>query len=279
MQVFAQYGHWSAGKSGRQLLPHTNPGLELVYVANGIVRWDYDGVEVTVPAGYLSYSWPWQVHGAQDVTLPAVDLYWILIPLRGPSLAEKDKPFLSSDLGLEEDERGALMAAMRAQELPVLRMSRDFRVSFTRLVKRLITHGGNYDMESRGLFLLSMAQLQMSLESAILTDELPAKQLRVATFWQQELSLLVERPWTLDDMASYCGMGRSAFAEYTKRLYGDTPIRMLTRTRLELARTLLENSERSITEIAFRCGFNSSQTFATTFKAYYGQTPSSCVMK
>ncbi len=278
MQPFLKYGHWSAGKSGRRIPPHTNPGLELVYVANGTVCWDYDGVEVTVPAGHLSYSLPWQVHAAQDFTLPAVDLYWILVPLQVVGSAGKAKLRLSSDLGMRQGERRFLLAALQEQELPVLRMSRDFRVFFTRLVKRLIHNDGIYDMEARGLFLLSMAQLQLSLESAIRGDEVPTKQLRVASFWQQELPPLLEQSWSLEDMATYCDMGRSAFAEYTKRLHGDTPIRMLTRIRIEQARSLLLERKLSITEIALRCGFSSSQSFATTFKAYTQRTPSDCRM-
>ena len=44
--------------------------------------------------------------------------------------------------------------------------------------------------------------------------------------------------------------------------------------RLELAQKLLKQSQFSITEIAFSCGFSSSSQFSQSFKEKFGVMPS-----
>lgn len=48
----------------------------------------------------------------------------------------------------------------------------------------------------------------------------------------------------------------------------------LSKVRVEKARVSLLNSEKSVTEIAFDCGFNSFSTFSRKFKSTYGCPPS-----
>ena len=53
------------------------------------------------------------------------------------------------------------------------------------------------------------------------------------------------------------------------------PMEYLTRRRLEAAaRLLLGQPQSSVTEIAFRCGFQSSQYFARAFRERHGHSPS-----
>ena len=48
----------------------------------------------------------------------------------------------------------------------------------------------------------------------------------------------------------------------------------LLRLRMERAKTLLRETDIKIIDIAFECGFGSSQYFANTFKHAVGATPS-----
>jgi AraC family L-rhamnose operon regulatory protein RhaS len=68
---------------------------------------------------------------------------------------------------------------------------------------------------------------------------------------------------------------RTQFSAYCKELTGLTPLQYLLRCRVEQAtRLLAERPELSITDIAFACGFNSSQYFATIFRSATGCAPS-----
>ncbi len=82
-------------------------------------------------------------------------------------------------------------------------------------------------------------------------------------------------PWTLGRMAEHCGMGITCFTKYCRDLVNTGAVEYLNQCRLErAARLILKKSERSITEIAFESGFNSSQYFATAFRKQYKTTPS-----
>ncbi|WP_270335150.1 AraC family transcriptional regulator [Ligilactobacillus acidipiscis] len=63
------------------------------------------------------------------------------------------------------------------------------------------------------------------------------------------------------------------FAHKFKELYGYTPIEYIRRRRIGEAQTLLITTDKSITEIAFSVGFNSSSYFCTTFKKIVDLTP------
>ena len=83
----------------------------------------------------------------------------------------------------------------------------------------------------------------------------------------------LERPWTLEAMAAECGLGRTRFAHYCERLTNLTPREYLSRLRVRRACALLERGELTVTEIAYACGFGSSQYFATVFRRSEGHAP------
>jgi AraC family transcriptional regulator, L-rhamnose operon regulatory protein RhaS len=76
-------------------------------------------------------------------------------------------------------------------------------------------------------------------------------------------------------MAAACGTGTTLFSRLCRSLTNASPIRFLNLARLDAAsRMLRAQPERSVTDIAFDCGFQSSQYFAHQFQRRFGQTPS-----
>ena len=82
-----------------------------------------------------------------------------------------------------------------------------------------------------------------------------------------------EQPWSLDDMAAACGMGRSRFSTYAMDIAGESPVSYLNRLRIRKADDLLITTGQNITDIAFDCGFNSSQYFSRVYHAYRNESP------
>ena len=79
---------------------------------------------------------------------------------------------------------------------------------------------------------------------------------------------------SIDNLVNHVGYSRSRFFELFKSNTGMTPNDYLQRLRLEAARSLLAETSRSVTDIAFEVGFNSSQYFSTVFLQYTGLPPS-----
>ena len=78
---------------------------------------------------------------------------------------------------------------------------------------------------------------------------------------------------TLVEMAQISNMSASHFSLTFHEFFGQTPIDFLNSYRVEHACMLLSNSELSITEVAYQCGFNDSSYFVKVFKKYKNITP------
>lgn len=79
-------------------------------------------------------------------------------------------------------------------------------------------------------------------------------------------------PWTLDDLASACGVSRAAFARRFADATGTPPMTYLTRRRLARGAELLANGF-TLDSIAARVGYGSGFSFSTAFKREYGVSP------
>jgi AraC-like DNA-binding protein len=83
------------------------------------------------------------------------------------------------------------------------------------------------------------------------------------------------RSISLDDIAEVAAMTKQAFCKYFKKRTRKTYIQFLNELRIENACKLLRsNTDRSITEIAERSGFNNISNFNRQFKSIKQMTPS-----
>ncbi|KOP22575.1 AraC family transcriptional regulator [Hapalosiphon sp. MRB220] len=79
----------------------------------------------------------------------------------------------------------------------------------------------------------------------------------------------------LADLAALLGMSQFHFSRMFKQAIAMTPYQYLLQQRIERAKQLLKQTERSIIEIAFLCGFNSHSHLSKQFRQLTGMTPTS----
>lgn len=84
------------------------------------------------------------------------------------------------------------------------------------------------------------------------------------------------RSITLDEVARYVGMNRSAFCSFFKRQTGKTYFTYLNEMRIEEASRLLKEGGMSVSDVCFACGFNDISYFSRTFRRLKGYPPSGC---
>ncbi|MGH8629698.1 MAG: helix-turn-helix transcriptional regulator [Burkholderiales bacterium] len=77
----------------------------------------------------------------------------------------------------------------------------------------------------------------------------------------------------LEDMAAAAGLSAFHFARMFKKTTGLTPHRYLMNMRLDKAKALLRECERSLTEIAAECGFWDQSHMSRVFKRLAGVSP------
>jgi AraC-like DNA-binding protein/mannose-6-phosphate isomerase-like protein (cupin superfamily) len=78
---------------------------------------------------------------------------------------------------------------------------------------------------------------------------------------------------TLDDIAASGSVSRSRCCKLFGEHVGQTPNEYLTNYRLKKGCELLVGTDRSISEIALSCGFQSSSYFSYVFRKEFGKTP------
>jgi len=76
-----------------------------------------------------------------------------------------------------------------------------------------------------------------------------------------------------DKVANSCNMSPSHFSRTFHRSTGHTFTDLLNRFRIEQACMLLEDSDATVYEIAYRCGFNEQSYFNRVFRRYRRKTP------
>lgn len=91
---------------------------------------------------------------------------------------------------------------------------------------------------------------------------------------RDEMDRRYAEPLDIPTLAAVAHLSASQFGRVFKDVYGETPHRYLQRRRVERAMTLLRQTDRPVTEVAFDVGFASLGTFSATFSRIVGHSPS-----
>jgi AraC-like DNA-binding protein len=88
------------------------------------------------------------------------------------------------------------------------------------------------------------------------------------------LAELPERPLRVDDIAAEVEISPFHFIRQFESVFGVTPHQFRIARRLELAKGLLAQGDRSITDVCMEVGFSSLGSFSTLFARRVGEAPS-----
>ena len=106
-----------------------------------------------------------------------------------------------------------------------------------------------------------------------LDTDSPRNQERILTMMAYVRDNL-DQKLTLEDIAASAAVSTRECLRCFQNSIGQSPMEYLIRCRIEEAKRLLKNPDRSVTDIALRTGFNSAAYFAKIFKRVTGMTPS-----
>jgi AraC-like DNA-binding protein len=82
-----------------------------------------------------------------------------------------------------------------------------------------------------------------------------------------------DEPWSVPSLASAVGLSRAAFARRFHTAMGETPMRSLTRYRMDRAAAFLRTSNAGLREIARCTGYESEVTISKAFRRHFGTSP------
>ena len=82
-----------------------------------------------------------------------------------------------------------------------------------------------------------------------------------------------DQPIDLDELAAVASVSKFHFTRCFGAAYGETPIRYLTRRRIERAQDLLRAANLTVTEVCVLVGFSSLGSFSSRFTQMVGESP------
>lgn len=266
-------GYWNALQEQQWGLPwHRNEGIELSFLETGRMAFSIEDIELFLDPGSLAITRPWQPHKLGRPNIGIGRLHWIIIDV-GVRQPHQEWNWPDWFIMMPED-LAELTAFLRENEQPVWRASREIRDCFRQIGEAVKHHKSpsRLAVYTNELFLHLLEQFreQKVFRNKSLTDA----QRSVELFLDSLRGSIIEE-WTVDSMAECCGLGVTRFTHYCRRVTNLTPQQYLNRLRLEAATEMLRNSsEKTITDIAFDCGFSTSQYFATAFRKQHQVSPS-----
>ena len=269
-------GYWNApGQQGWGLGWHCNEGIEIGYLSAGRLPFGVGQKSRMLRPGDITITRPWQRHRLGDPNVPPCHYSWFILDVgvRRPNQRwHWPKWLLLPKSGLDR-----ITGMLSQNEAPVWRGDRGLAGCFSRLDETVARGCGEMNLARLKIVINELVILLLELlesRNPQLDASLSGSE-RTVRLFLENLPRRLDEPWTLDSMAEASGIGRSQFANLCRKTVNLTPIAYLGQLRLDRAATLLtSNPGLSVTEIAFGCGFQSSQYFARAFRARFGHVPS-----
>jgi AraC-like DNA-binding protein len=257
----------AAKRSGLPL--HRHPlAFEICYVVDGQLYWHLREETYSLRRGDVFITPPNELHGGEDAVMQPCEIYWIQVRIPAAELA---LPGMTREQ-TEAIYRG-LCAASVSPAFPSA-ASHCLESAFAALIREHQASTSNaplYTLAARAaLQTLLIQTVRDAAESAETGNTQPSTLSRALQWMEANLG----EPFTIEAAAATAGLSIAAFHDRFQREVGTTPAEWRTQKRIERAKlSLIQEPEKSVTEIALMLGFGSSQYFATAFKRYTAHTP------
>ena len=251
---FGYHNHHQAVALGM----HSHPcGIEITFILDGSAVWLTEDGRAFRQTGNTLFIMPQNLRhlGKYDVITPC-KLAWLIL----------DHRYLHEIFDADAaDAFRKLTMALCCKTIP---LPKSFRSILNSAVETLCREEEPYrDLQLKYQLPLLLIDLLIHLKAPHTGEK--SILMKTERFMMNHL----HRPLNCAQLAENCGLSVSRFWNRFKQESGLTPMDFLNRKRLEKAEHLLRNSRKNITEIAFSCGFQSSQYFTTVFRKYFGLTP------
>jgi len=253
----------------RSLDLHYNKGIEICYIHRGKYNWLIEDKHYLLYPGDCFITYPWQKHGSPDGFVDIGTISWIIIK---PQIFQADGKLRlgkwSRLSAANQDIIARHFLKKGKQHFPNSAIGR----IFGHLQQELIECRLAYDEMVNHL----LDELIIQVSRSMLSEECRSLGPMNQCIQDLEMKLMNElsHKWSLKEMAEILGIGQTSLNFLIKKETGFSPGQYLMHLRINAAKNMLLKSDQSITEIAFACGFCSSQHFSSAFRKKTGYSPS-----
>ena len=268
-------GYWDADEPQDWGLDwHRNEGIEIHFLESGTMPYSQENRETILEPNYLTITRPWEAHKVGNPYIGMGKFYWVIIDL---GVRRPHQEWVWPDwITLTPEDLSRLTTILRQNEKSIWKTDRRVRDCFQR-----ISAAVNSDVKGSSAsrirllvnYLLILLLDLLNTDDIVLNESLTDSS-RSVQFFLNELEKKLSENWTIELMAQSAGVGLTRFTHHCKQLTNLTPMRYLMMKRLEMSKKiLLENKDLTISEVAYMCGFATSQYFSTVFKKHEKCSP------
>ncbi|EAQ42085.1 AraC family transcriptional regulator [Polaribacter sp. MED152] len=268
-------GYWDANKPQDWGLDwHRNEGIEIHFLESGTMPYAQQGEEMELVPNSLTITRPWEMHKVGSPAIGMGKFYWLILDLnvRRPHQNWKWPDWIClADKDLEK-----LTTILRHNEKICWKADKRIRECFQKIGKA-VDSDNEGDKASKIRILVN--NLLLLLLDLLIVDEVSLNEnltnsSRSVKLFLKELELNLTENWTVEKMARSSGVGLTRFTHHCKQLTNLTPMKFLMLKRIEMSKNILiEQPDINISDVAYLCGFSTSQYFATMFKKQEKCTP------
>ena len=268
-------GYWDANEPQDWGLDwHRNEGIEFHFLESGTMPYSQENKEVLLTPNHLTITRPWEAHKVGNPNIGMGKFYWVIIDLgvRRPH-QEWDWP---DWITLTKEDLKQLTIFLRQNEESILKTNNKIRNCFKGINDAVNTdRNGSNASRIRNLvnYLLILILDLLKTEDIVLNESLTDSS-RSVQYFLKELDKSLSEDWTIERMSKSAGVGLTRFTHHCKQLTNLTPMRYLTMRRLAMSKKiLLDKRNLTVSEVAYICGFATSQYFSTVFKKHEKCSP------
>jgi AraC-like DNA-binding protein/mannose-6-phosphate isomerase-like protein (cupin superfamily) len=246
------------------LVPEAHPdAYEFHYVLRGDLDWWVDNETYRVKPGTVFMTRPGEMHGSRDTFFQPTELYWFQLKI------PRSKPMT----GLTAMETKFLRQELSSLTERMFSASHQIRPAFECILDE-------HRFPTTGSRIIARAGLHQLIGFLIRDHDMHVGGHGGATKLSPQIQSAVElihsnlgEPPPIDTVASEVCMSPGHFRARFRRETGFSPYEYLTRCRIDKAKKMLLCNRWSVTDVAFRLGYSSSQNFASSFKRQTGMAP------
>lgn len=243
---------------------HTHPNaFEICYMVRGRAHWWVGGEKYEQKRGEIYLTQPGERHGSLNPLFYPCEIFWIQVSFP----EDKALPFLST----KESKRMKEILSIVAPR--VFAGHRSMMQSFKYILKEIREPRNDSELMVRTSLYHLLLQICRSRECVKEKHQKISVISPVISECKEWLIKNIHLNVSTQELAKRAGLSLSQFYERFNRELGLPPGEFIKKERVELAKTLLLETDKSITQIAFELGFSSSQYFSTVFKTYTFETP------
>jgi len=268
-------GYWDANEPQDWGLDwHRNEGIEFHFLESGSMPYSQENREVVLTPNYLTITRPWEAHKVGNPNIGMGKFYWVIIDL---GVRRPHQDWVWPDwITLTDKDLTELTLILRHNQKSILKTNQRVRDCFKRINIAVNTDNNGSNASRIRLLINYLLILILDLlknEKIVLNDSLTDSS-RSVKYFLKELDKSVSENWTIERMAKSAGVGLTRFTHHCKQLTNLTPMRYLTIKRVQMAKEILrKQSDLTASEIAYMCGFTTSQYFSTVFKKHEKCSP------